>query len=111
MVRSGLISATRTLAAIDPSLAVQFLDVALAEANFSGRFLLSAWGTLSTRMRLLLTETVVHSLAGSDFSPADLMRGNKPVTVYLRWPERDLQALSPLVRLVWGSLIDGLIST
>ena len=39
------------------------------------------------------------------------MRSPKPVTIYLRWPERDLQALSPLVRLLWGSLIDELIST
>src|SRR5512147_921893 len=35
----------------------------------------------------------------------------RPVTVYLRWPERDLLALAPLVRLIWGSLIDELIST
>jgi type IV secretory pathway TraG/TraD family ATPase VirD4 len=31
--------------------------------------------------------------------------------VYLRWPERDLLALSPLVRLIWGSLIDELTAT
>ncbi len=39
------------------------------------------------------------------------MQTNRPITVYLRWPERDLLALSPLVRLVWGSLIDELITT
>ena len=33
------------------------------------------------------------------------------MTVYLRWPERDLLALSPLVRLLWGTLIDELIAT
>ena len=39
------------------------------------------------------------------------MTGRKPVTLYLRWPERDLLALSPLNRLFWGSLIDELITT
>jgi len=39
------------------------------------------------------------------------MTSEKPVTVYLRWPERDLLALSPLVRLLWGSCIDELITT
>ena len=62
-------------------------------------------------MRPLLTETVVRSLAGADFSARELMCGAKPATVYLRWPERDLLALSPLVRLLWGSLIDELITT
>ena len=32
------------------------------------------------------------------------------MTVYIRWPEKDLLALSPLVRLLWGSLIDELIT-
>jgi type IV secretion system protein VirD4 len=38
------------------------------------------------------------------------MRGARPVTVYLRWPEQDLLSLAPLVRLLWGTLIDGLIT-
>ena len=39
------------------------------------------------------------------------MKSPEPITVYLRWPERDLLALSPLVRLLWGSIIDELITT
>jgi type IV secretory pathway TraG/TraD family ATPase VirD4 len=39
------------------------------------------------------------------------MTTDTPITVYLRWPERDLLALSPPVRLMWGSLIDELITT
>ena len=31
--------------------------------------------------------------------------------MYLRWKEQDLLALSPLVRLLWGSLIDELVTT
>ncbi len=111
IIRTGLTAASTRLEAISPELATQFLDVEFSEANFSDRFLLSAWGTLSARMRPLLTETVVRSLAGADFSARELMWGTKPTTVYLRWPERDLLALSPLVRLMWGSLIDELIMT
>jgi type IV secretory pathway TraG/TraD family ATPase VirD4 len=38
------------------------------------------------------------------------MTDRKPVTVYLRWSEQDLAALSPLVRLLWGTLIDELVT-
>jgi type IV secretion system protein VirD4 len=111
MLRSGLpVTATR-LNAINPELATQLLDVSYDTVNFSDRFLLSAWSTLTARMRPLLTETVIRSLAGSDFRAQDLMTAQTPITVYLRWPERDLLALSPLVRLVWGSLIDELTAT
>ena len=102
IIRTGLLAAAARLEAISPELATQFLDVEFSEANFSDRFLLSAWGTLSARMRPLLTETVVRSLAGADFSARELMCGTRPITVYLRWPERDLLALSPLVRLLVG---------
>jgi type IV secretion system protein VirD4 len=111
IIRSGLVAAAERLNTISPELATQFLDVEFAQANFSDRFLLSAWGTLSARMRPLLTETVVRCFAGADFTPRELMCNRSPVTVYFRWPERDLLALSPLVRLLWGSLIDELITT
>jgi hypothetical protein len=108
IIRSGLPSAAERLHSISPDLATQFLDVSFMDANLSDRFLLSSWGTLSARMRPLLTETVVRSLSGADFQAGELINARQPVTVYLRWPERDLLSLSPLVRLVWGSLIDGL---
>jgi type IV secretion system protein VirD4 len=111
MIRVGLQQAAERLNIINPELATQFLDVTYEKANFSDRFLLSAWGTLTARMRPLLTETVVRSLSGSDIRAQDLMTKHVPITVYLRWPERDLLALSPLVRLVWGSLIDELTAT
>ncbi len=111
IIRTGLQETAKRLHANSPQLCTQFLDVAYKDANFTDRFLLSSWGTLTARMRPLLTETVIKCFAGSDFTPADLIRGEKVVTVYLRWPERDLLALSPLVRLLWGSLIDELITT
>ncbi len=111
ITRLGLPAAAKRLHTLSPELATQFLDVSFTEANFTDRFLLSAWGTLTASIKPLLTETVVRCFNGTDFTPSDLMCSSKPITVYLRWPERDLLALSPLVRLVWGSIIDELITT
>jgi len=111
MLRAGLAACVEQLHTISPELATVFLDVSLESASFTDRFLLSAWGTLTARMRPLLTETVVRSLAHSDFTAEQIIRSPKPVTVYLRWKEQDLLTLSPLVRLLWGSLIDELVTT
>jgi type IV secretion system protein VirD4 len=110
LIRAGLADAAKRLNLIDPSLATQFLDVNFTDASLSDRFLLSAWGTLTARMRPLLTETVVRCFTRSDFDASRLLCAEKPVSIYLRWPEKDLLALSPLVRLVWGTLIDELIT-
>src|SRR5207248_3210115 len=58
MIRLGLQACAARLHAVSPELATQLLDVSFKDANFSDRFLLSAWGTLTARMRPLLTETV-----------------------------------------------------
>ena len=110
MLRAGLAGCVEQLQAAEPELATIFLDVTFEHANLSDRFLLSAWGTLTARMRPLLTETVVRSLSGSDFTPEQIITSPRPVTVYLRWKEQDLLALTPLVRLLWGSLIDELVA-
>ena len=62
-------------------------------------------------MRPLLTETVVRCFTHADFTAESIMKGERPVTLYLRWKEQDLLSLSPLVRLLWGSLISELITT
>src|SRR6266571_4912410 len=111
ITRLGVAGAAKRLYELSPELATQFLDVSFQDANFTDRFLLSAWGTLTASIKPLLTETVVRCFNGSDFTPSQLMWSEKPITVYLPWPERDLLALSPLVRLVWGSIIDELITT
>jgi type IV secretion system protein VirD4 len=110
MLRAGLAACVERLHTVSPELATIFLDVSLESANLSDRFLVSVWGTLTARMRPLLTETVVRSLAHSDFTPENIITSSKPVTVYMRWKEQDLLALSPLVRLLWGSLIDELVT-
>ena len=110
LIRLGLEDSAARLYNVDPQLATQFLDTNFLKANLSDRFLLSAWGTLTARLRPLLTETVIRSLTHADFTPVELLCAAKPVSIYIRWPEKDLLALSPLVRLLWGSLIDELIT-
>jgi type IV secretion system protein VirD4 len=110
-IRAGLAATAQQLHFADPELATAFLDAPLEQANFGDRFLASAWGTLVARLRPLLTETMVRTLAGSDFQPAHLMLSRRPVSVYIRLNERDLVALGPLVRLVWDTLLGELITT
>jgi type IV secretion system protein VirD4 len=114
MIRSGMMEALERLQALDPDLATQVLMVPYEHAkqtNFQDKFLFHSWGTLDTYLRPLLTDTVVRSFAGSDFAIRDLLLSEKPVTVYLRWRERDLLALTPLVRLMWKSFADELTDT
>lgn len=112
IIRRGLQATANRLQELDPLLAIQFLDCAYKDADFiNDRFLKSAWGTLTNRLKPLLTETVIRCFAGSDITPSELMQSEKPITVYLRWPEQNLLALSPLVRLLWASFIDELITT
>ena len=110
LIRSGFVSTAENLHRLDPTLAAQFLDDKFEKANLTDRFLLSAWGTLTARLRPLLTETAIRSLTQSSFTPDAIIRSDAPVTVYLRWREKDLLALTPLVRLLWGSLIDGMLT-
>lgn len=111
MLRAGLRATVRELQAVSPDLATSFLDEAPEQANLDDRFLQSAWSSLTTIMEPLLTETVIRSLARSDFTPEELITSTKPVTVYLRWPEQHLEVLAPLVRLLWASLIDEMMDT
>jgi type IV secretion system protein VirD4 len=116
MIRSPLPDVAARLNMLSPDLAIQFLQVrfdpeTVDKTFFDNKFLISAWETVTSRLKPLLTETVVRTLAGTDVTPQEIMCSKQPVTVYLRWPERDLLTLSPLVRLIWGSLIDGLTTT
>jgi hypothetical protein len=92
----------------------QVFDLGLEPADTASkwqddRFLRSTWGTLVTRLAPLVTEAAVRTFGGSDFRPSELYTSDKPVTVYLRWPERSLDALAPLVRLVWDTMLGELI--
>ena len=111
IIRTGLTASAARLEAISPELATQFLDVEFCGGEFQRS--LPALG---------LGDAVCPDAAAFDRDRGLLARRcrfqrpgahvrDKPTTVYLRWPERDLLALSPLVRLLWGSLIDELITT
>jgi type IV secretion system protein VirD4 len=99
------------LHSIDPVLATRFLDGNIEQTDFHNKFLLSAWDTVTARLDGLLADSVAQCVAGSDFTAHDVMCAGEPVTVYLRWKEQDLLVLAPLVRLIYSSLIDGLITT
>jgi len=111
MIRTSLRTCAKRLNRLDPHLAMRFLYADFQDANFENKFLVSSWETLTAWLEPLLTETVIRSLTRSDFTPEHIMRGDRPVTVYLRWKEQDLLALSPLVRLLWGSLMNDLLTT
>src|SRR6266699_1867681 len=111
MLRGSLRQCGKRLNTLDPSLAARFLYADYHEANFENKFLVSSWETLTAWLEPLLTETVIRSLARSDFTPEQLIRGDRPVTLYLRWTEQDLLALAPLVRLLWGTILNELTTT
>lgn len=96
---------------MQPNLATKFLDVDISHADFKDKFLLSCWGTLKARMELLLADPTVRCFNKPDFTGKGIITSKTPITVYLRWPERDLHALSPLIRLIWKSLIDEMMDT
>jgi type IV secretion system protein VirD4 len=96
------------LQSVNPEYATQFLYADFLKADFTDKFLLSCWGTLTSGLRPMLTETVIRSLTGSDFAPATLL--TRTATVYIRWKEQDLKPLAPLQRLYWSSFINELTS-
>jgi type IV secretion system protein VirD4 len=108
IVRLGLPKAAEHIQAVSPELATQFLDRDYEKRDFDDKFLTSAWASLTAGIRSILTETVVRSLSGNDLSLADLLTGQSPVTIYLRWPERYLLTLRPLMKLLWGSILEEL---
>ena len=111
MVNSGLEATAQRLYRISPQLATKFLEVQYNHVDWENKFLVSAWETLSARLYPLLTENIVRCLSGSDFTPKSIIQSKKPVTVYLRWPEYKLHALSPLIKLMWATLIDEMVYT
>ncbi len=107
--RHDLVTVAHRLQGLDPALAVQLLAADPDSKWQDDRFLRSTWGTLVTRLAPLVTEAAVRTFGGSDFRSSELYTSVAPVTVYLRWPERNLEALVPLVRLVWDTLLGELI--
>jgi type IV secretion system protein VirD4 len=112
LLRLELKDIARKIYAISPDLAMPFLDGKIGSKGVDeNRFLQGAWEGLTAKLYPLLTDNVIRCFNGSDFTVEDILYSKKPLTIYLQWPEADLLALAPLVRLVWHSLLNGLSNT
>ena len=75
------------------------------------KYVTDSWDSLTSRLEPFLTENVVKSLTGSDFRIMDILMGERPVTIYLNWPESKLFALQPVMKLLWGTFTSELKNT
>src|SRR5437764_5820184 len=109
----GINPAAAAINAISPALAQELLDGEHDPAcdYRDHQYFANSWQGSRARMYPLQTENVVRSFNGSDFTGADVIAGEKPVTVYLRIPERMLTGKAPLIRLVLESLPSEMFDT
>jgi type IV secretory pathway TraG/TraD family ATPase VirD4 len=108
----GLNDVAREVNAVSPALAQKLLEVPYhPEKDYEqNAYRISSWDSLAARLYPLLTEDVVPCFNGSDFKVSELLFSKKPITIYLRWHEADLLALSPLIKFVWEAMINELIT-
>jgi type IV secretion system protein VirD4 len=109
----GINGLARRIHDISPQLATSLLDSDY-NANTDYRetkYLVDSWASARARLQPFLTEVVVQSFSHSDFRLADLLTGDRPITLYLKWPEAKLFALQPVMKLLWGTFISELENT
>jgi type IV secretion system protein VirD4 len=101
------------LHALSPQLATKFLSGMFDPKKDydEKRFLTSAWETATSRLYPILSDELLRCFDGSSFTAESLLTSPTPITVYLRLPEGDLDALSPMVRLLTQTIIHDGIST
>jgi type IV secretion system protein VirD4 len=101
------------LRSVNPERATKFLSALYdPQKDYDEkRFLTSSWETATSRLYPILTDEILRCFNGSDFTAEGLLTSKTPITVYLRLPEADLKALSPLVRLFSQTIIHDGIST
>ena len=101
------------LQAMNPLLATKFLSALYdPEKDYDEkRFLTSCWETATSRLYPILSDEILRCFDGSDFTTEGLLTSQTPITVYLRVPEADLKALSPVVRLFSQTIIHDGITT
>src|SRR5918911_1598498 len=109
----GINSAARAINAISPQIAQSLLDGEFEEGldYRENRYFANSWQSSRARMFPLLTEKVVRCFNGSDFTGADIIAGEQPVSVYLRIPQGMLSSKAPVIRLVLESLITEMCAT
>jgi type IV secretion system protein VirD4 len=101
------------LYALSPELATKFLSAEYdPEKDYDEKkFLTSCWETATSRLYPILSDELLRCFDGSDFTAEGLLTSQPPITVYLRLPEGDLDALSPMVRLLTQTIIHDGITT
>jgi type IV secretion system protein VirD4 len=101
------------LQAVSPELAKKFLQVHFKpDKDYDEKkFLASCWETATNRVYPILSDEILRCFDGSDFTGADIITSKQPITVYLRLPESQLLALTPVIRLLFQSLINTCIDT
>jgi type IV secretion system protein VirD4 len=109
----GINSAASVIGAISPDIAQEMLDGEYDEAldYRENKFFANSWQSSRARMYPLLTEKVVRCFQGADFTGRDIIAGEKPVSVYLRIREEELEAKASLIRLVLESLAKEMFTT
>src|SRR5919206_2041912 len=109
----GINAAARAINAISPAIAQELLDGAYEEEGDyrENRYFANSWQSSRARMFPLLTEKVVRCFNGSDFTGADIIAGEQPVSVYLRVPQGMLKSKAPVIRLVLESLMTEMFDT
>jgi type IV secretion system protein VirD4 len=101
------------LRSVNPLRATKFLSALYdPEKDYDEkRFLTSCWETATSRLYPILSDEILRCFNGSDFTAEGLLTSQRPITVYLRLPEADLKALSPVVRLFSQTIIHDGITT
>jgi type IV secretory pathway TraG/TraD family ATPase VirD4 len=101
------------LQALSPELATTFLSgVYDPQKDYDEKkFLTSSWETGTSRLYPILSDEILRCFDGSDFTASDLLTSRNPVTVYLRLPEAELEALAPVVRLISQTIMHDAITT
>jgi len=101
------------LQAVSPELATKFLSGAYnPQKDYDEKkFLTSSWESVTSRLYPILSDELLRCFDGSDFTAGEIITSPKPVTVYLRLPEAELLALSPVVRMLFQTLIHDMQTT
>jgi type IV secretory pathway TraG/TraD family ATPase VirD4 len=109
----GLNDAAREVNNVSPALAQKLLNTRYQPENDHEQnpYRRSSWDSMCARLYPLLTEDIVQCFNGSDIKVGKLVFPQTPITIYLRWHESDLLALSPLIKFVWEAMISALITT
>jgi type IV secretory pathway TraG/TraD family ATPase VirD4 len=108
----GLNDVAREVNAVSPKIAQKLLHEAYhPEKKYEENpYRRSSWDSMRARLYPLLTEDVVKCFNGADIQVRDLVFSKQPITIYLRFHESDLLALSALIKFVWESIIGTLIT-